>query len=73
MDKWLKPNELPEKFHGECWICWESYSTMHEPFLAVVQNHYREGIPEYFSEVYGWRYLSEDYCLMPLEKPEKPE
>ena len=71
MMEWIKPSELPERFHGECWIVWKSWGEMiHPAKIYTVQNYYRGTIPEYWTgEGYYSALNDREYRLMILEKP----
>ena len=73
MNKWINPSELPEHFHGSCWVSKKDWYSgkIWDAKLLVVQNHYRGDIPEYYSDNGGWEYLSDEaYRVIPLEKPD---
>lgn len=72
MNKWIKPSELPENFHGSCWVCYKGFYAIYEPTCEIVQKHYNNGRAEYFRDGEGhWEYLSdESYRVLPLEVPE---
>lgn len=77
MARWIKPSELPEKFHGQCWVVWKSWAGLpseqiHKPKLCTVQNYYRGNFPEYWDDGY-YRSLKEDeYRLIILDIPTAP-
>lgn len=68
---WIKPSELPEKFHSQVWVAYKySHDTEpREPYVAMVQNHYRGTIPEEWNGE-QWEFISdEDSRVMFMEKP----
>lgn len=76
MNNWIKPSELPPKFHGHCWIVWKGWvsTAVREPYQAVVQNYYRGTAPDEWLEGGGWSYLSDDdFRVMITEKPIVPD
>lgn len=68
MNNWIKPSELPPKFHGHCWIVWKGWvsTAVREPYQAVVQNYYRGTAPDEWLEGGGWSYLSDDKSMWVL-------
>lgn len=77
-NKWIRPSELPDRFHGSCWVVWKSWTRtshekIHEPSLYLVQNYYRGNIPEYWCDEGYYTALKEDeYRLIILDVPVKP-
>lgn len=70
-NNWIKPSELPTRFHGHCWIVCKSWMAVavREPYCAVVQNYYRGTAPDEWTDD-GWNYLSDDnFRVMIVEKP----
>lgn len=76
MNKWIKPSELPPKFHGHCWIVWKGWvpdATL-KAYQAMVQNYYRGTAPDEWIEGTGWSYLSDDnFRVLVTEKPIVPD
>jgi hypothetical protein len=73
---WIKPSELPEKFHGHCWIVWKGWvsTAVRQPYQSVVQNYYRGTAPDEWIEGSGWSYLSDDnFRVLITEKPIVPD
>lgn len=76
MNKWIKPSELPPKFHGECFVAWKSHSD--SPYaskgvaIEMIQNYYRGTIPERYSEIErNWEYISDElYRVMVIDIPQ---
>jgi translation elongation factor P/translation initiation factor 5A len=72
--KWIKPSELPENFHGHCWVCYKGtlFSEMFKPTCEVVQNHYNNGRAQYWRDSEGcWAFMAdESYRVMIVEKPD---
>lgn len=76
MTNWIKPSELPPKFHGHCWIVWKGWvsTAVREPYQAVVQNYYRGTAPDEWLKGGGWSYLSDDnFRVLITEKPIIPD
>lgn len=72
---WMKPSELPSKFHNDVWITKKYFhdSSPIMPFIATVQNHYRGSIPEMWNGG-SWEFISDSTCrVMLLDKPDSIE
>lgn len=68
---WIKPSELPKKFHKEVWLTTRYFldSEPCEPFITTIQNQYRGGIPELWNGE-SWEFVSDEKCrVMMLDKP----
>jgi hypothetical protein len=73
---WIKPSELPPRFHGECWVCWRNQFSgiIYPPNLRTVQNYYRGTCAEYWHDDGYYRGLPDkEYRVMVLDIPEAPE
>lgn len=69
---WMKPSELPNKFHKDVWITKKYFhdSEPVKPFIAIVQNHYRGRIPEMWNGEY-WEFISDtNFRIMLLYRPD---
>ena len=73
---WIKPSELPEKFHGECWVSWKCPlrdGKVFPPKLYTVQNYYRGICAEYWCDDGYYRSLPDaEYRVMILDLPDTP-
>lgn len=71
MGKWIKPSELPPKFHGQCFVSYKHdfQSVIDDPWICMIQNYYRGTIPERWVEG-EWSYLDDKgFRVMIIMRP----
>lgn len=71
MTNWIKPSELPPKFHGQCFVSYKHdfQSVIDGPWICMIQNYYRGTIPERWVEGF-WSFMDDEHFrIMVIEYP----
>lgn len=71
MNNWIKPSELPPKFHRQCFVSYKHdfQNVIDDPWICMIQNYYSGTIPERWVEG-SWSFLDDKgFRVLVIEYP----